>query len=302
MSEIKLDKYSRLKGDKLAILIIGITIPIISFIMFWLIPKANLFLQAFQTLDYTTGEYVFTLSNFETFFLALKNPQSSIVESLTNTLISFVWDVAVKTPLCFVFSFFIYKKVWGSNFFRWVFFLPSILSGVVVSGFIVSFLGVLGPLPKWIELATGIKPMFFQDENYAMKTLLWVNLWSGFGVSLLYYVSAMVRIPEELVEASRIDGLSIFGEFFYITIPLVWPTISTLLLLSFTAIWSSDVGSLLYTQGQAGTSTLNYWIYSNTVSGDYNYVSAVGLFFTGISVPIIILVRWLTGKMETAEY
>ena len=105
MSQIKIRKYRKLGPDKLILLLIGITIPLISFVMFWLIPKLNLFLQAFQTIDYTTGTYVFTLSNFETFFLAFKNQQSSIVESLTNTLISFSWDTFVKTPLCFLFAF-----------------------------------------------------------------------------------------------------------------------------------------------------------------------------------------------------
>ena len=294
--------YRKLGVNQKVFIVIAVTIPVISFIMFWLIPKFNMLLQAFQVEDNRTGKYVFSLDNFKNFFIALKNPESIIVESVTNTLIAFVWSTFLKNPLCLLFSYFLYKKISGYKIFRWVFFMPSIISGVVVSGFVTSFLGVLGPLPKWVELATGVKPMFFQDERYAWNTLLVVNLWSGFGAQLLYYMSAMVRIPDEVVEAGRIDGLSIFGEFVYITIPLIWPTISTLLLLAFTGIWSADVGSLLYTQGQAGTSTLSFWIYENTVNANYNYVSAIGLFFTTISIPLIIFVRWLTKKIDTVTY
>lgn len=294
--------YRKLGVNQKVFIVIAVTIPVISFIMFWLIPKFNMLLQAFQVVDKRTGKYVFSLENFKNFFIALKNPESIIVESVTNTLIAFVWSTFLKNPLCLLFSYFLYKKICGYKVFRWVFFMPSIISGVVVSGFVTSFLGVLGPLPKWVEMATGTKPMFFQDERYAWNTLLIVNLWSGFGAQLLYYMSAMVRIPDEVVEAGRIDGLSIFGEFVYITIPLIWPTISTLLLLAFTGIWSADVGSLLYTQGQAGTSTLSFWIYENTVNANYNYVSAIGLFFTTISIPLIIFVRWLTKKIDTVTY
>lgn len=294
--------YRKLGFNQKAFIIIAVTIPLISFVVFWLIPKFNMLLQAFQVTDPDTGAYVFSFDNFKNFFIALKNPQSTITESVTNTLVAFVWATFIKNPLSLVFSYFLYKKVKGYKFFRWVFFMPSIISGVVVSGFVTSFLGVLGPLPKWIEHFSGVKPMFFQDERYAWKTLLIVNLWSGFGAQLLYYMSAMVRIPDEVVEAGRIDGLSVFGEFFSVTVPLIWPTISTLLLLSFTSIWSSDVGSLLYTQGQAGSSTLSFWIYENTVNANYNYVSAIGLFFTVVSIPLIILVRWLSGKVETATY
>lgn len=297
-----MEGYRKLGINQKVFIVIAVTIPVISFIMFWLIPKFNMLLQAFQVMDNRTGKYVFSLENFENFFIALKNPESIIVESVTNTLIAFVWSTFVKNPLCLIFSYFLYKKIIGYKVFRWVFFMPSIISGVVVSGFVTSFLGVLGPLPKWVEMITGSKPMFFQDERYAWNTLLIVNLWSGFGAQLLYYMSAMVRIPEEVVEAGRIDGLSVFGEFVYITIPLIWPTISTLLLLAFTGIWSADVGSLLYTQGQAGTSTLSFWIYENTVNANYNYVSAIGLFFTTISVPLIIFVRWLTKKIDTVTY
>jgi len=295
-------QYKKLSKDQKAIIIIGISIPIITFIVFWLIPKFKFLFLAFETLDKKTGKYVFSLINFKNFFISLKNPYSAISESIKNTLIAFFFDTFVKTPICYVFAFFLYKKVKGSNFFRWVFFLPSILSGVVVSGFVLSFMGVLGPFPKLVEALTNEKILFFQDEAYTMKTLICVHLWSGFGVALLYYVSAMVRIPNEIIESAKVDGFSLFQEFIYINIPLVWPTITTLLLLSVTAIWGADVGSLLYTNGEYGTSTLNYWIYSNTVEGDYNYVSAVGLFFTVLTIPLVILVNYLTSKIETTKF
>ena len=299
----KIKNHRKLSFDKKAIIVLGVTIPLITFVVFWIIPKWRFLLQSIQQIDPITGDAYFTLDNFTRFFDAVKNPYSEIFLSFKNTIICFCFDTFIKTPICFIFAFFLYKKIKFSNFFRWVFFLPSILSGVVVSGFVMSFLGVLGPFPGWIQaIFGGDKILFFQDEKYAFGTLLVVNLWSGFGVSLLYYVSAMVRIPEEVVESAKLDGFSLFHEFIYITIPLVWPTISTLLLLSVTAIWGSDVGSLLYTNGRAGTSTLNYWIYNNTVGGEYNYVSAVGMILTLITIPLIIIVRKLSAKIETATY
>ena len=106
-----MERYRKLGVNQKVFIVIAVTIPVISFIMFWLIPKFNMLLQAFQVMDNRTGKYVFSLENFKNFFIALKNPESIIVESVTNTLVAFAWSTFVKNPLCLLFSYFLYKKI-----------------------------------------------------------------------------------------------------------------------------------------------------------------------------------------------
>ncbi len=117
------------------------------------------------------------------------------------------------------------------------------------------------------------------------------------------------NIPDSLMESAKIDGCGMGRELFQFILPLIWPTISTLIVLSCTGIISAGGGivMLLQPDTQYGTSTLYYWMFrkvygSGTGSGDYGVVSAMGLCFTLLVVPFTLLVRKLLDKVPTVEY
>ena len=122
---------------------------------------------------------------------------------------------------------------------------------------------------------------------------------------MLILGGAMVRVPVEILESARIDGSGTFREIFQMVIPLLWPTISTLLILQMTGIFGASGPILLFTGGEYGTSTLAWWIFEKVKysgSAAYNEVAAAGLVFTVIGVPVILAVRKLIEKLSDVEY
>ena len=118
----------------------------------------------------------------------------------------------------------------------------------------------------------------------------------------------MSRIPAEVIESAKLDGCGMWRELVSMVLPLMFPTIATVVVFTCTGIFSSSGPVLLMTGGEFETTTIAFWIFNN-VRGDsfggvsqYNLVSAAGLFFTVIGVPLILLVRWLLEKVPPVEY
>ena len=115
---------------------------------------------------------------------------------------------------------------------------------------------------------------------------------------MIIFSGALSRIPHDLWEQSKLDGVGFIRGMFSIALPLVWPTYSILLLLSTIGILGADGPILLFSGGMYGTSTLGYWMFENIVLNElYNYASALGLFMTLVSLPIFFIVRYIRKKL-----
>lgn len=108
-----------------------------------------------------------------------------------------------------------------------------------------------------------------------------------------------------MTEAGRLDGLSIMGEFRYITFPITWPFLATMLMLMFTGILTGSGAALLLTGGAYGTYDLGYYEYLLTVSGtknDQGIAGAVGLLKGVIVLPLALIINRLVNKIEPVEF
>jgi len=305
LSEISQKKPTKKKRKKtewsrIVFIVSMLAIPVVSWLIFWLYGNLNMILMAFQT---PTGEWTFR--NFVTFWHDLTAPYSEVGVSVRNTFLYFGLNVLMILPIGTLIAFFIYKKIKGHKVFRVLIFLPAIIPTIVM---VTAFKETIKP---WGPLASlGIKfpeAGLLADPNTATPTVMFYCLWTGFSSIMLLMCGAMARIPTELFEAAKLDGCGPFREFFSLVVPLIMPVLSMQIIFSLTGLLSASGPILLMTGGAAETSTLNYWIFINTqrgtaASGAYNIVSATGLVFTFIAVPIIMLVRWLSEKIEAVEY
>ena len=246
--------------------------------------------------------------NFKIMFDSFRNPTSELRGAFVNTMIFFAVNLLIKLPLTFICSYFLYKKIKGYKYYRFVFFLPSIISAVVLTSLLKYMVNPGGPLPRIYEMLWGREaPLFLADRDYALGVILFYTIWSGFGVNIILFQGAMSRIPPEIIEAGKIDGVGMTRELFQIVTPLVWPTISTVVVLAFVGIFSSSGEILLFTKGLYDTYTISYWIFElvQGIKGTVNleYASTVGIFFSVIALPIVLLVkRGLEKITESVEY
>ena len=191
-------KLKKKVNVKRGVFIVGmLSIAIANFLVFWLYVNFSSIMMAF-TLPL---DEAFTLENFAQFFREVGRGGGVILQALKNTLIFFASTMCVLLPLSVIFSYFLFKKVAGYKFYRVVFFLPSIISSVVLATMYSQMFSLNGPVNLLLEKLFGMDPVrFLRDSRYALWTLVLYNVWSGFGSSLILFNGAMARIPEYILE------------------------------------------------------------------------------------------------------
>jgi multiple sugar transport system permease protein len=189
-------------------------------------------------LVFTLGAMVFSLglSTFETDllssskFVGLKNFTTMIEEplfakALLVTLFYTALTVPFGTIIALCVAVMLNQNVRPMGFWRTVYYLPAVVSGVSVA---LLWGWVLNPEFGLLNQALayfGIQgPMWFASEDWAVPGLVLISLW-GTGTNMLLYLAGLQSIPSEVQEAARIDGAGPFGVFFNVTLPLLTPTI-----------------------------------------------------------------------------
>lgn len=283
--------------------------PVAWFIVFYVVVNFNSIILAFRSLDgvtdYGTPIYRWGFDNFLKFFEALALDTDDVQISLINTVKYFALNVIVIIPLTYFLSYFLYKKLWGYNFFRILFYMPSILSAVTMTVLYKNILGGYGPVDEFYFAISGERlPGFFTSYELGTPIIMIYCVWVGFGVNMVLYQGAMNRIPQEVIEAGCIDGISWWRELFQVVTPMVWGTVSTTFILAVTGLFNTSGPILLLTNGAFHTSTINFFIFNQVYRySEYAYPAAIGLFFTVVSLPIVFGFRALMNKFDpNVEY
>lgn len=281
-------------------------LPFINFLIFYAYANLEGVLMGFRS--YIDNSY--SLINFERLILEWnQNLPNGIRMALKNSLIFSVWSSFLVTPLVVVYSYFIFKKCLGSSLFKILFFIPSIVNGVVTALLKVYMLDAGGPIMIFMQnmgvnfSEDLLQRGFLSTDKTALMSLLLYQLTTTGGVTLLLYVGTMKRIPEEIFESARIDGATFLTEIKSIILPLIWPVMSILYLTIFTSFMTAEGGVRLTTQGSNNTMTMGFFmwqkLYGSNVRGLYtlNYPSAINILITILSIPIVLTTRFLFNKM-----
>lgn len=289
------------KFKKMMFIVEMLFIPTIHLIVFFFYLNIDAILMAFKVEEH--GQIRWTLENFTRFFGEFQKANSQIPESLKNTMIFFFSDLLIKFPLSVIVCYFLYKKVSGYKTFRFIFYMPCIISGTIYVVLFKYVIGMEGPVGLLFG-ALGKDPIpFLSDSRYALNTIVFYTIWSGIGANIVVLGGAFNHIDDGIIEAAAIDGANMRCEFFKIIIPMIWPTLSTMLILSFVGIFSASGPILLFTGGAYKTYTISYWLYYQvlTYGAKTYYPMAVGLVFTLIGAPIALFMRWLANKIPSYD-
>lgn len=299
----------RRKVNKLRVFFILCCIipPIVSWLVQYVYVNFSAFGMAFMNKD---GE--FTLEHFVRFYNELQNPVSDIRIAIRNTFLTF-GIILLMYPIQVLVSYFIYKKIPGASVYRILFFLPSILFSVALSMIFQRMIGVEGfiaqTVQKWLNL--DYTPTLLADSRFANTTVLLHMVWLSFPGDLIIWGGTFARIPEEVLESGKIDGVNWWTEFTKITLPLVWPTVAMKMVLTFCGCLGASGAVFLLTGGEFDTITLNAWMYiqllnnagTQATSNAYYYMSAVGLIMTVFAITVSLFVRkWMDKAFDEVEF
>ena len=297
------------KTDKnlMCFLAFALVIPIVSWVIFYIYPNIASIGMAFTDSD---GQV--SLENFQRLYVEFQLPTSDLKLALKNTLLTFIIMVVIFIPQVLV-SYFIYKKIPFAGIYRVLFFLPSVLVTVAVTMVFKQMVGTTSWIATTVKETLDLEypPELLADSRFSNLAVWGHMIWLAFPGDLIVWGGTFARIPEDLLESARVDGVNWWGEFTKIIVPLVWPTVALKMVLTVCGILGATGQVFLLTNGQYGTMTLNAWLYltllnnsgSEYTSGVYNFLSAVGLTMTVISVCIAMIVRKYTDKAyDNVEY
>ena len=299
------------KHKRLIFYSLMLVVPVLNFLIFYVYQNFSTIIMAFEKYSYVengTG-YNVTFSGFEHF--------ASIFRMLNNGKWYMVWNsflVAVLKNglglfIAIVFSYYIYKKFRFSEFFRVILFLPSVISSVILVVIYKYFVSDIY--------------MFVSHSKYGLMTthplavLMFFNVWVSFGTNVLMFSGTMSGINDSVVEASKIDGANVIQEFFHITIPMSFPTITTFVIIGIAAIFTDQAHLYtFYVEDAQGMENIGYFLYVQSLRSDviaktietkglvylsYPEISAFGLIITAVIIPVTFIVRWLMNKFGPSE-
>ncbi len=308
-----LKNYTRIERRKFPYIALFLALPLINFALFYIYVNFDSFRLAFSH-DITRE---FTLDNFKTVFSGPNGDAGYLWERLLRSLSIWLLSTCITFPISILYSYAIFKKIPLANAFKVIFMIPSLLGSIIMVNLYKNLVGATGPVVGLLKTlgislpASIMKNGFLADPNVAFWTLMFYQFWLGMAANVLLLTGAMARIPQDVFEAAKLDGVGFFREFTQLVLPLIGPTITTMLVMSIPTLFTADYATFTFYSdtNPEGVATLGYEIQRITYSisqgkmSGYGYPAALGLTITAITVPIAMLTRkFLEKRMEAHEY
>ena len=273
---------------------------VILFFIFMIVPTFNVFrMSLFEKGAYSPEEVFVGFANFKA---AFSDPK--FIRSCQNMVMLIVVVTIITFSFAIVFAAILTREnVKGKDVFRVIFYIPNILSVVVISGIFSAIYkpenGMLNSIIGIFKKDMATNPILWKGEELVMVSLVIAMVWQAIGYYMVMYMASMSAVSESLYESAGLDGATRFQQFFQITIPLIWTNIRTTL--TFFIISTINMAFLFVTAltsgGPNGASdvALNY-MYSQKNAGLFGYSMAIGVIIFVFSFALSALVNKVTER------
>lgn len=281
-------KKFRIDGDRVQE--VGMLLPMfIGFLLFTIYPI--IWAIRWAWFDYSGfGTPVFV--GFENFVRAFtRDPM--FWQSLVNTSYLAFAKLLLEMPLAIILAVLVNKKIKAASFFRVIYFMPTVMSvavvGIIFSIMFSAYNGIINALLQQVNIISK-NVDFFAGRWSSLTVMLFVSLWTTFGINMLYFLMGLQNIPNELYESADIDGANTSQKFIHITLPLLAPTMQTVFLLSMLGTMRITDLILVMTNGQPGGTTEVVMSYVFKYFFQYGDAGSVSQFGYGSALIMIVAV------------
>lgn len=227
----------------------------------------------------------------------------SFLHSLRNILFFTVGAIVLINPLSLGLALILNSKIKGRSALRTLFYLPSVISMIVISNIWVIILADDGLLNKIVEFLGmgGLATNWLGDYDKTPWALLFIILWQGVGNAAIFYIAGLQSIPQDLYEAADIDGVGGMARFTQITFPLLMPAVTVVTFFQISGSLKLFDLPLIMTKGGPGDVTLTPTMLIYNQAFQYNaagYATTTGVFLLLIIFVISALQLRLTRSKE----
>ena len=275
---------------------------VILFVMFMAIPTFNVFrLSLYQRSTFNPNEVFIGMKNFQ---MLMKD--ANFIRSMQNMLLLIVMVTVFTMATALIFAGILTReKLKGQDFFRIVFYIPNILSVVVISGIFSAIYDIDRGLLNSILNLFGKEGILWKGEEHVIMSLVIAMVWQAIGYYMVMYMASMSAVPGSLYESAGLDGADRVTQFFQITLPLIWINIRATL--TFFIISTINMAFLFVSAmtgggpNNASNVALLYMYNQKNLGGGYGYAMAIGVVIFLVSFGLSALVNKVTER-EVLEY
>ena len=228
--------------------------------------------------------------------------------SLMNALILMVVTVCIQNPAAFALAALLaHITERFSRIFRTIFFIPAVLSLIVVAKLWVSLFNPTYGIINKVLIAVGLKAIavsWLSNPHTALGAVIWIIIWQGFGWALLFYYTGLMTVPREIEEATRVDGAGWLQAYLRVIIPFMFPVISAVLVIDVISCLKQMEMIFLSTEGGPGqlTQFVSVYLYQKAfIASQYGYGNALSVIFVVIAVGITLVVQRLLRRNDDAQ-
>ena len=275
---------------------------VILFVLFMVAPTFNVFrLSLYQRSTFNPNEVFIGLKNFQ-----MLMRDATFIRSMQNMLLLIVMVTVFTMATALLFAGILTReKLKGQDFFRIVFYIPNILSVVVISGIFSAIYDIDRGLLNSILNLFGKEGILWKGEEHVIMSLVIAMVWQAIGYYMVMYMASMSAVPGSLYESAGLDGADRVTQFFQITIPLIWTNIRTTL--TFFIISTINMAFLFVSAmtgggpNNASNVALLYMYNQKNLGGGYGYAMAIGVVIFLVSFGLSALVNKATER-EVLEF
>lgn len=292
---------NRRKRERNLFILVCLLPALILFFTFMIYPTIEVFrMSLFRWGGFSNNKEFVGLDNFKILWM-----DENFFRTMQNTILLIVVVTIFTVVLAVVFAAILStEKVRGNNLFRIIFYIPNILSIVVIAGILSAVYDPKAGLLNAI-LPEAWNRLWLGDQSIVIYSLAFALVWQAIGYYMVMYMAGMANIPASLYEAADLDGAGKIGKFFNVTLPLIWNSIRTTL--TFFIISTINLSFLLVqilTDGGPDGSTevfLSYMFKQAYTNSSYGYGMAIGVVVFIFSFGLSGIVSHIT-KRDILEY
>lgn len=279
---------------------------VILFIIFMIVPTINVFnMSLYKWGGFSNNKTFVGLNNFKILF-----EDAKFYRSFQNSILLITFVTIITMAFALIFAAILSReKIKGQNFFRIIFYIPNILSVVVISAIFSAIYdpnqGLLNSILSIFRAKDATPILWLGDQKLVIYSLVIAMVWQAIGYYMVMYMASMSSVPESLYESANLEGASRIHQFFNITLPLIWTNIRTTL--TFFIISSINL-SFLFVKAMTGGKPdgasevfLSYMYSQAYTNSSYGYGMAIGVVVFLFSFGLAGLVN-LSTKREPLEF
>lgn len=277
--------------SEIALRNIVVTAMVIFFTVFLIVPIGIAFVGSFHEWNPLSGTYNFLgLENYKEVFTS-----ALFGKSMINTLIFSVVVIVFRVGLglgiaCAINSTLIKFK----SFYRAVYYMPVVTPMVAVA-FVWKFM--YNPQIGTINQLFGLDVNWLMNPKTALLAVMIMTIWKDFGYAVVMFMAGLLSLPQDAMEAAKVDGASAWQTFRYITLPLLKPMTLFVVITSIISYVQAYVQILIMTEGGPGTATYlaSYIVYDEAfVKYNFGYASALSF----VLFVITAVFTWLSFRVS----